>query len=532
MISTLKWLKYFFTPIALNFGEGASASAMSSAGFGSETGFGENFGTGVTNQEAAAAGGWGNVTGTYDTSISDFEASWASAAKDFGFDPNTGLDIGTTTDGYVTDYGTTLMADGTMVSHDAYGNISVYEDGKLTSVVNAAGTGYATFDGASTTSQSFTDPSNVSYTSSELAGMSYTYDTHYMANGQQLSFTGEMVADTVETFDGSIGYGVNDTMTPETAQAIGSVMEAAAGYAMGTRGIALAASGAHASIDTAIASGGMTHDEASGWKAAVTAISIFSALPAQMTAMNTALTAKGIPTAYRAVMGIQAGLGLYNSVNELGKIATGQYTGNTGLTSAIGSDAVAFGLYTLGMNVNINDARALLSAYDGFTAIRSSEVDVNSVQDDPFDWMAGGAKYEAQFAGGVLYQGDKVRDSKLVANQQFGLDDGDKIELFGTDGIYQNLEPVNTTIDMSQASATADELTYRQVAVLSREFNVELAVYNELVEEYNAEYAGKTYDSQQEYDNALAASTKASDKITSSGEELSVIQDRITELLT
>jgi len=317
----------------------------------------------------------------------------------------------------------------------------------------------------------------------------FGYDTHTnMATMAGFTAAAEAVADIVEAFGGTIGSGPADTMSAETAQAIGSVAMAAAGYATGVRGIQAAAAVATAVVDTAVATGHMDAEVAAQAKAAIAVVSIVTSLPGQVAGINAAMNARGMPAAARAMIGMKVAAGLYG-LSSLGQAAAAAgLTG--GLTNAGGlsyGGTMAFGLFANSLGINPADSLAVLGAYQAFTSLSAKSIDVNSVQNDPFEWMAGGAKYEAQFAGGIAYQPNKVRDSKNIAAHSFGISKEDRVQLFQEDGRYTNLEPIDTSINTTQSSVAPKQLMQKRLSRLIED-------YNESVE--SAEYVDTTAKSE------------------------------------
>ncbi|MEA3280763.1 MAG: hypothetical protein U9Q38_09230, partial [Thermodesulfobacteriota bacterium] len=113
----------------------------------------------------------------------------------------------------------------------------------------------------------------------------------------------------------------------------------------------------------------------------------------------------------------------------------------------------------------------------------------DSVQDDPFKWLAGGAMYNAQFAGSSMYVANNPRKSSNIASRKLGIKKEDKQILQGEDSIYVNLEPINTGsagIDDRDPFVDIEKTKLRQYNQLMVERDKYTNQYNSLVAQEQA----------------------------------------------
>jgi len=160
-----------------------------------------------------------------------------------------------------------------------------------------------------------------------------------------------------------------------------------------------------------------------------------------------------------------------------------------------------------------------------------------SVQEDPFDFMAGGLYYDIESAAGNYYYGPAARSPKVSVDRKLALSAKDARHLFQEDVLYPRLEPIDTG---SQGDAgngfamSAARITRLNALIDSRNALVEeyeglVDAFNLEVEAFNASLS--SIKTQSAYDSAKAdIETKQSELEATLGSLSADIEEFNTEL--
>ena len=514
-------LRWFFTPVKLYGGDGHTGSS----GGNSETSMADaansmGIGDTATNNETIAA--WAEFNAADHSFDSITEAPSAIGTSTSTYDSINASYFDAATKSWQETIGTSVVGYDatTKTTYDSYFNeaTNIGYSGYSQTATSAFGMYSSTLDWNST--------EELGTRTHSVLGVEFTTDVHFNSAGHELSMTGEWVAD----FATEVGWDIS----PDTAQAMGSWVGVAFGVATGMSTQATTALGTiNASIDTAVAlDNDFTAQDAQTAKAAVALASV----AVSVYELTTTLAALAqVPSAYmtapeKVIMAtVLIGKTYLQHSGKFGELA-----GGTGIDTAsalsgnIGSES--FGSFTKGMTLNTLDQ--IYDAYGQWVNIisgSSGSTSLASIQEDPFEYMAGGGTYVSQFAGGELYVSAEMRDVNAIQNKKLSISKESKFMLAQNDSWYTKLEPINTDVtDVGTSNYRAGQLS--QVNRLVGEYSDLVSEYNEAVSSYNTTYSGVTYSTKEAYDSAIASSEIMKDKLDSQAENIVLAGESITSL--
>ena len=355
----------------------------------------------------------------------------------------------------------------------------------------------ATFYGTkSTTSDSIVGQMQLDQVTRSTALGSFTTDQHYNDLNEQLGFVDETVADMLEAF------GV--TVNPEVASAIQSSTTALMGILAGVPstvlGVAvMAANVAKAVADVAYANGYMDKDTRNAIRGVAATISLIGTAIStiQTLSMISSLRSHGVISSIEAAMytttaALELGMTISafsSTMSQLG-IQTSPTPADVAMFSSSGEGGEANDMFEKTgdiKNVYLKFGQWYKANVDG------RRMDVNTAQEDPFEYMAGGIKYDIMLAGQPLYHPMNLETSDTCVKFTLDMDLSARRLLLQEQAIYKDLQPVKTKLEesgsnkISMAKVTRFNNLVEERNLLVEEYNVRVDIFNAQVSGYQGD---------------------------------------------
>lgn len=303
-------------------------------------------------------------------------------------------------------------------------------------------------------------------TSYEAFGLGWGTDQHFNSAGQELGLFDGFVADVLELMTVDITVEVADAIQSTTTvglMAIGGMPATVLGK------LGLLSASIQAMADWGVLGGLVDPSTRNQIKGVTAAIGLFTGLVTTAQTLQSVYTAKS----YGMVSGLEAGL--FTAIAAIGlgvQVKNFQSTMDAlGIaTTPSVYDAQAFTRSLTGMESGDRfDSDGNLEAgigdfldwYAEMVDIRG--VDMNSVQSDPFAFMAGGSKYDITLAGSIAYHPSNRVVSNTGVTMELDIDAHARRALLQENALNRNLLPLKGTTsstDITAAGLRAQAISY------------------------------------------------------------------------
>ena len=180
------------------------------------------------------------------------------------------------------------------------------------------------------------------------------------------------------------------------------------------------------------------------------------------------------------------------------------------------------------VGLQAGNAKEAFDQFAGWKVLRGGTTDMlEVVQGDPFEWLAGGSKYDAQLAGSMLYVGGNIHDTTIPNTKRINLSNEDRQSLFGSDGVYRTLEPIKMA-NNERADGIGMVARGNQLNRLVANYEDQLDLVNTKIDAYNNSIKdAANYDSYTAIKKDIESSTeelhRRSDLITSKAEQFGLM---------